>query len=609
MYSFFSPSAIKPSGWLRRQLEIQLKGLGGNLDKIWPDVRDSAWVGGDREGWERVPYWLDGFIPMAYLLEDADAIARAEHYIQAILDRQQPDGWICPCTEEEREKYDTWVVFLIGKVLAQYCEFTGSSRAEKALYRAMKCLYKLLDNGTLKLFNWGKFRFYECMIPLQYLYDKNPESWILKFAKLLCKQGAKYDEFKETWKKPLFKWTLHTHIVNLCMRFKEWAVVGNLLGKQYSTEAEKYWQFLERYNGTAVATFTGDECLAGRNNNQGTELCSVVELMYSCELLYAITGDPVWADRLEKMAFNALPATISDDMWTHQYVQMVNQIACVKFPGKSIFKTNNHVAHLFGLEPHFGCCTANHVQGWPRLTTSVFLRAEDGIRVMSMLPAELNTKIENADVRVKIDTEYPFRLCGKFTVSVSENVGFALRIRIPAWAKSVTVDGKLYSGDEIVIDRIWSGSQTVEVVYTDKPHMVDRPLHLNTVEYGPLVFSLPIESEYVMHEYTYKDVERKFPYCDYELFPKSEWRYGFSDDAFTVCEEEGSDIPFAEKAPRITLKANLCRVNWDHADGYEYVAAAVPRSRNAAGAPEVKTLIPYGCAKLRMTEMPIVIKK
>ena len=56
-------------GWLRRQLEIQANSLSGNLDKMWPDIQDSAWIGGDREGWERVPYWLDGFIPLAYLLE------------------------------------------------------------------------------------------------------------------------------------------------------------------------------------------------------------------------------------------------------------------------------------------------------------------------------------------------------------------------------------------------------------------------------------------------------------------------------------------------------------------------------------------------------------
>ena len=109
---------IQPEGWMKRQLEIQARGLAGNLDRIWPDVRDSAWIGGSREGWERVPYWLDGFIPLAYLLRDESMIARVRRYIDAILLRQQEDGWICPCKEEERGEYDLWAVLLIGKVLS-----------------------------------------------------------------------------------------------------------------------------------------------------------------------------------------------------------------------------------------------------------------------------------------------------------------------------------------------------------------------------------------------------------------------------------------------------------------------------------------------------------
>ena len=73
-YSFYTSNELKPSGWLRRQLEIQADGLCGNLDRVWPDVSDSAWIGGSHEGWERVPYWLDGFIPLAYLLENDDMI-------------------------------------------------------------------------------------------------------------------------------------------------------------------------------------------------------------------------------------------------------------------------------------------------------------------------------------------------------------------------------------------------------------------------------------------------------------------------------------------------------------------------------------------------------
>lgn len=114
---------------------------------MWPDVRDSAWIGGSREGWERVPYWLDGFIPLAYLLEDEGMIRRAQRYVDAILDAQREDGWLCPCRDEERGDYDVWALFLISKVLVVYYDCSGDERVPSCLYRAMKNLKELMDDG------------------------------------------------------------------------------------------------------------------------------------------------------------------------------------------------------------------------------------------------------------------------------------------------------------------------------------------------------------------------------------------------------------------------------------------------------------------------------
>ena len=150
-WQLYTTQHIKPQGWLRRQLEIQARGLSGNLDLVWRDVRDSAWIGGDAEGWERVPYWLDGFIPLAYLLEDEQLIARAKKYINAILAAQRPDGWICPCAEEDIPTYDSWAVQLIGKVLTVYYQCSGDDRIPGALYRIHKNYYDLLSSDKIQL--------------------------------------------------------------------------------------------------------------------------------------------------------------------------------------------------------------------------------------------------------------------------------------------------------------------------------------------------------------------------------------------------------------------------------------------------------------------------
>ncbi|MBQ3101111.1 MAG: hypothetical protein IJC50_08985, partial [Clostridia bacterium] len=90
-YKQLTTNEIEARGWLKRQLRLQADGLSGHLQEVWPDIAQSQWIGGDREGWERVPYWLDGFIPLAYLLGDEKLIADAKRYVDFIIEKQIDD--------------------------------------------------------------------------------------------------------------------------------------------------------------------------------------------------------------------------------------------------------------------------------------------------------------------------------------------------------------------------------------------------------------------------------------------------------------------------------------------------------------------------------------
>ena len=598
---------IQPEGWLRRQLEIQAEGLAGNLDLVWPDVRDSAWIGGDREGWERVPYWLDGFIPLACLLRDEDLTARARRYMNAIMDRQQEDGWICPCSRAERADYDLWAVLLIGKVLAVYASCMQDERAEQALYRTMKNLHDLLSSKTLELGRWGRFRWFEGLIPLLHLMERKPEAWMTELGEILLEQGADYPSFREKWKRPLNQWTYETHIVNIAMMLKYEALLALLRGRPMNDTPEKLWRFLTKYNGTAVGTLTGDECLSGLGNQQGTELCAVVEMMYSFEWLYSVSGDSVWADRLEKAAFNALPAAFTDDMWAHQYDQMVNQVSCVPFPGKSFFRTNGRESHVFGLEPNYGCCTANMGQGWPKLAMRIVQKTGDGLVLAHLLPCSVHTDVCGKPVSLRVDSSYPFRMSADITVQ-AEDVDFELRIRIPLWARDVKLNGKTVHPEHghLNLRKHWRGTENLHITLTDVPHLVPRPQGMQAAEYGPLVFSLPIKSRSRSMEYVRDGVERRPPYCDWEYEPMSEWRFGFASQDLTVEERPLPYMPFFFADPPIVLHAQLAPIQWDWADGYDTVPAAVPACRKAVGPARPMELFPYGYPKLRMTELPMV---
>ena len=600
-WNFYTAKEIKPEGWLRRQLEIQASGLAGNLDNMWPDVRDSAWIGGEREGWERVPYWLDGFIPLAYLLEDEGMIARAKKYVDAILASQKESGWICPCREEEIPTYDTWAVQLISKVLVNYYECSGDERIPAVLYRVMKNYYELLVGGEVKLFEWGEMRWFEAFIAIDFLRARYDDPWIPALAKLLKAEGTEFEALVPLWHTPKNVWTLKTHIVNLAMMLKYEAVSTDALGESYTDRAEYLRTVLATYHGTAVDTFTGDECLSGLSPIQGTELCAVVEQMYSYELLYAYTGDPKWAERLERIAFNAFPATVSEDMWTHQYVQLSNQIACPRFPNQVPFRTVGPEANQFGLEPHYGCCTANMGQGWPKLTLSSFLYAGD--TVLSAIPLPSSLEADTASVRLA--TEYPFE--NTFTYTVDAHRDMTLAVRIPSFARGLTVDGKPVAKTELLSFRFAKGEQrTLRIEYSVAPEIVSRPHDLISVRLGSLVFSLPITAERRVLEFERDGVSRRAPYCDYEMFPASKWNYALSDVRLSYERHGVSEIPFSESHPPVTVRARLTPIDWGYADGHDYVCAKTPASRTPIGEEIEATLIPYGCAKLRMTEIPLI---
>lgn len=112
-----------------------------------------------------------------------------------------------------------------------------------------------------------------------------------------------------------------------------------------------------------------------------------------------------------------------------------------------------------------------------------------------------------------------------------------------------------------------------------------------------------------MLEYERNGVERKYPYCDYEYLPKSHWNYGYADKSFVVEETPITEIPFSSKNPPLILRAKVRKINWGHHPRFLTVCDIAPQSRKPEGPVEEVLLYPYGCAKLRMTEIPLLAKE
>ena len=599
-YHFFTARELQPEGWLKEQLQKQAEGLSGHLDKIWPDIRDSSWIGGNRDGWERVPYWLDGFIPLAYLLRDDAMIARAQRYVNAIIDGQQPDGWLCPCAEQDRPGYDMWALYLIDKVLMLYYDCSQDERVPGVVYRSLQSLYTHIQRYPI--FNWAKTRWFECLIPLYRIRELFPESWLNDLARLLRQQGMDYGALYaggESWplREPINEWRWDTHVVNAAMAIKAGALASLESGSCDDSLSETMVRQLFTYHGNAYGHFNGDECLSGDSPIQGSELCSVTEAMFSYETLFALTGKSVWLDRLEKLAFNGLPASISPDMWSHQYDQQVNQICCASMEGgRTIFRTNGPESNRFGLEPNFGCCTANFNQGWPKLALSAFYRTSDGIAAGAILPASLHTEINGVPVSVRCKTVYPGGTRVEYIVQTERECAFTLTLRVPGCVSGALLDGRAVSaGETIPLSRVWSGTQSVVLELRFDTKFVPRPMGMFALERGPLLYALEIPGEWTRVEYVRDGVERKFPYCDWDVRPTSDWQFAFAPDCTPLNGDNCLMVP-------------MVPVQWGLEEGCTGVARRFPQSLRPTGEVRFLRFVPYGSTTLRLTEIPFANK-
>ena len=312
-------------------------------------------------------------------------------------------------------------------------------------------------------------------------------------------------------------------------------------------------ELLDRHHGQVNGMFSGDECLAGRNPLQGTELCAVVEFMYSLEHLFSVFGDAAFGDRLERVAFNALPATFSPDMWCHQYDQQVNQ-AQVTINPEHQFTTNGPESNLYGLEPNFGCCTSNMHQGWPKFVAHLWMKTPDeGIVAAAYAPSRAQFTSHGTPVTVALDTDYPFRETLTVTVKAGEPARFPLVLRVPAWARGATVrvaggpEQPMKAGTLHRLERLWDGSTEVAVRFPMAVTATTRYNEAVAIERGPLVYSLKIGEEWT--RVNADKPHRELPHADFEVRPVTPWNYGLVvDPARPEADVRFEERPVGEKA-------------------------------------------------------------
>lgn len=616
--------AIEPRGWLRVQLELMRDGMTGHLDELshWVQLEDSAWLskkGEGKNGWEELPYWLKGVGDLGYVLKDERLTALAKRWVEGVMAAQREDGYFG--SEENRgggpenmqlgvagklKGPDLWPQMPMLDALKSWHEATGDKRVLEFMTRYFAWQAKL-PKEQLLAGSWQKIRGGDNLESVLWLYNRTGDAWLLDLARTLHENTA-------PWKDKVASW----HGVNICQGFREPAVFWMLSKdpKDLAAAERNYQEVMGLYGQVPGGMFGADEnARRGFGDpRQAAETCSMVEFMNSFEQLLRFTGDGLFADRCEEVAFNSLPAAFSPDYKALHYLTSPNMVQLdrnSKAPGLANGGT------MISYEPGeaYRCCQHNHAMGWPYYAEHLWMATPDaGLAAVLYAPSEVTAKVgDGVEVRIAQETGYPFEDAVTLSIETSKPTGFPLYVRVPAWCKAataVTPDGRVEgeAGKYIRIERVWKTGDQVRLRLPMGIELKRWTANKDSVSVrrGPLWYSLKIEEEYRKYGGT-----EAWP--SLEVYPKSAWNFGLvlndRDPAASfrverVVSEKPQVFEAGNEPVRLVGKGQRIP-NWQQ-DRTGLVGTLNQSPVKSDEPVETLVLIPMGCARLRISAFPVI---
>ena len=623
-YNALPIGSIRPQGYLLEQLQRQANGLTGNLDQIYPEVMgpSNAWLGGDGDAWERGPYWIDGLLPLACILDDEALKAKAKVWVEAILASQQENGYIGPAQDhpfvyglQRGKTHDWWPKMVALKILQQYYSATGDQRVINCLTKYFRYQQAMLPDYPLDHWSsWGKARGADNLEVVYWLHGITGEDWLLELGDLLHSQTEDWSElFREG---EIFTRQGSVHTVNLAQGFKAPVVWWKFSNWDADLLApRRAMEIIRNTIGLPTGLWAGDEQIQFGDPTRGSELCAAVEMMFSLEEILRLSGDSYWADCLERIAYNALPAQINDDFTAKQYYQQVNQVSCTRNSGH--FSTPHYGTDtMFGTLNGYPCCLSNMHQGWPKFVQNLWYSTEDGgLAAMLYGPCTVSATVAGGvPVTVTETTDYPFRESVTLKISFTgkeKKARFPITIRVPAWSKGGTIsiggakqDLKL-GGGVFRINRLWNNGDVVTIDFKASVTTESWYGGAWTIVRGPLVYALKMEENWQWKAFEGED--RWFGSGAWEVTSNTPWNYCIMRDSFKAEEcqvtlsEKVASYPWNQEEAPVTIQIPARELpGWTVIDSVSYWT----EDSVDYGPETTLELIPYGCTTLRIAEFP-----
>ncbi|WP_407573081.1 glycoside hydrolase family 127 protein [Deinococcus altitudinis] len=164
------------------------------------------------------------------------------------------------------------------------------------------------------------------------------------------------------------------------------------------------------------------------NDTAYAETCAAIALVFWAQRMLAITGDGRYADEMERSLYNNVLAGVSLDGRKYFYDNVLES------------RGDNH---RWDWHP-CPCCPPNLLRLLTSFGAYVYSRTESQLWVNLYVAGEAQVQLAGQDVRLKVQTEYPWDGEITLTTELAQPATFILKLRIPGWSQgaALTVDGQ-----------------------------------------------------------------------------------------------------------------------------------------------------------------------